>query len=80
MSLEDFQVLVNEPLDNSIFERGFTKKYHREADQINQSDQNNEFIFRENTNYHQIGNAYLEFNITLQKRILQIFIMMTLFV
>ena len=67
MSLEDFQLLDNEPLDNSIIKRDFTKIYHREGDQLNQSDQNIEFIFGENNNYHQIGNAYLEFNITVRK-------------
>ena len=34
---------------------------------MNQSDQNIEFIFGENNNYHQIGNAYLEFNLTVRK-------------
>ena len=67
MSLEDFQILDNEPLDNSIIKRDFTKIYHRQRDQLNQSDQNIEFIFGENNNYHQIGNAYLEFNITVRK-------------
>ena len=67
MSLEDFQLLDNEPLDNSIIKRGFTKIYHRQGDQLNQSDQNIEFIFGENNNYHQISNVYLEFNITVRK-------------
>ena len=67
MSLEDFQLLDNEPIDNSIIKRDFTKIYHRQGDQLNQSDQNIEFIFGENNNYHQIGNAYLEFNITVRK-------------
>ena len=67
MSLEDFQLLDNESIDNSIIKRDFTKIYHRQGDQLNQSDQNIEFIFGENNNYHQIGNAYLEFNITLRK-------------
>ena len=67
MSLEDFQLLDNEPLDNSIIKRDFTKIYHRQGDQLNQSDQNIEFIFGENNNYHQIGNVYLEFNITVRK-------------
>ena len=31
---------------------------------MNDSDQNIEFIFVGNNNYHQIGNAYLEFDIT----------------
>ena len=67
MSLEDFQLLDNEPIDNSIIKRDFTKIYHRRGDQLNQSDQNTEFIFGEKNNYHQIGNAYLEFNITVRK-------------
>ena len=67
MSLEDFQLLDNQPLDNSIIKRDFTKIYHRQGDQLNQSDQNIEFIFVENNNYHQIGNGYLEFNITVRK-------------
>ena len=67
MSLEDFQFLDNEPLDNSIIKRGFTKIYHRQGDQINQSDQINEFIFGENNNYQQIRNAYLEINFTVRK-------------
>ena len=67
MSLEDFQLFDDEPLDNSIIKRDFTKIYHRQGDQLNQSDQNIEFIFGENNNYHQIGNAYLEFIITVRK-------------
>ena len=67
MSLEDFQLLDNEPIDNSIIKRDFTKIYHRQGDHIIQSDQKIEFIFGENNNYHQIGNAFSEFNITLRK-------------
>ena len=67
MSLEGLQLLDNEPLDNSIIKRDFTKINHRQGDQLNQSDQNFEFIFGENNNYHQVGNAYLEFNITVRK-------------
>ena len=57
MSLEDFQLFHNGPLDDSIIKRDFTKIYYRPDDQLNQSDQNTEFIFGENNNYHQIGNA-----------------------
>ena len=67
MSLEDFQLLDNEPFDNSINKRDFTKIYHQQGAQLNQSDQNIDFIFGENNNYHQIGNGYLEFNITVRK-------------
>ena len=67
MSLEDFQLLDNESLDNIIIKRVFTKISQRQGDQLNQSDQNIEFIFGENNIYHQKGNAYLEFNITVRK-------------
>ena len=68
MSVEHFQLLDNEPLDISIFKRDFTKIYHGQGDQLNQLDQNFEYIFGENNNYHQIANAYLEFNITERKK------------
>ena len=67
MSVEDFQLLDNEPFDNSIIKRDFTKIYHQQGAQLNQSDQNIEFIFGENNNYHQRGNGYLEFNIIVRK-------------
>ena len=67
MSLEDFQILDNEPYDISFIKRDFSKIYHRQGDQLIQSDQNIEFIFGENNNYHQIGNAYLDFKITVRK-------------
>ena len=67
MSLEDFHFLDNEPVDNSIIKRVFTKSYHQQGAQLNQSDQNIEFIFGENNIYHQIGNGYLEFNIKVRK-------------
>ena len=65
--MEDFQLLDNEPFDNCIIKRDFTNIYHRQGDQLNQSDQNIDFIFGENNNYHQIGDAYLEFDITVGK-------------
>ena len=67
MSREDFQLLDNEPFDNSIIKRDFLKVYHKQGAQLNQSDQNVEFIFGENNNYHQIGNGCLEFDITVRK-------------
>ena len=67
MSLEDFQLLDNETFDNSIIKRDFTKIYHQQGSQLNQSDQNIEIIFGENINYHQIGKGNLEFNITVRK-------------
>ena len=66
MSLEDFQLIDNEPIDNSIIKRDFVKVYHQPGAQLNDPDQNIEFIFGENNNYHQIGNSYLQFDITVQ--------------
>ena len=67
MNLKGFQFLDIEPFDNSIIEGEFTKIYHRQGDQLNQPDQKIEFVFGENNNYHQIGNGYLEFKITVRK-------------
>ena len=67
MNLEKFQLLDNEPFDSSIIKRDFLKIYHQQGAQLNQSDQNIEFIFGENNNYHQVGNSYLEFDITVRR-------------
>ena len=67
MSLENFQILDNEPFDKSIVKREFLKVYHQQGAQLNQSDHNIEIIFGENNNYHQIGNAYLKFDKTVRK-------------
>ena len=66
MSLEVFQLLDNGPFDNSIVKREYLKMYHQQGANLNDPDQNLEFIFGENNNYHQIGNAYLEFDITVR--------------
>ena len=39
------------------------KVYHQQGAQLNDPDQNIEFIFGDNNNYHQIGNSYLQFDI-----------------
>ena len=67
MSLEDFQLIDNEPIDNSIVKRDYTKVFHQSGAHLNDSNQTVEFIFGKNNNYHQIGNAYLEFDITIRK-------------
>ena len=66
MSLDDFQLIDNEPIDNSIVKRDYIKVYHQSGANLNDSNQNVEFIFSENNNYHQLGNAYLEFDITVR--------------
>ena len=66
MSLDDFQTLDNEPFDNCIVRRDYLKIYHQQGANLNNPDQFIEFIYGENNNYHQIGNAYLEFDITVR--------------
>ena len=67
MSSRDFQLLDKEPFDNFIIERNFLKVYDQQGAQLNQWDQNIEIISVENNNYHQIGTAYLNFDITVRK-------------
>ena len=67
MSSEDFQLIDNEQIDDSIVKRDYTKIYHQSGAGLNDQNQNVEFIFGENNNYYQIGNAYLEFDITIRK-------------
>ena len=66
MSLDDFQLLDNEVFDNSVVKRDFMRVYHQQGAQLTDPDQNTKIIFGENCNYHQIGNAYLEYDITVQ--------------
>ena len=66
MSLEGFQFLDSEVFDNSFVRRDFMKVYHQQEAQLDDSDQNIKFFFGEDNNYHQIGNAYLEYDITVQ--------------
>ena len=66
MSLEDFQVFDNGPFENSFVKRDFLKVYHHQGFNLKDSDQQVEFIFGENNNYHQIGKAYLENDKTIQ--------------
>ena len=66
MSLEYFQLLDNESFDNSIVKREYLKIYHQQGGQLKNPDQKIGFIFGENNNYHQIGNAYPEYDITVR--------------
>ena len=52
MNLEDFQLIDNEPIDNSIMKRDFTKVYHHQGANLRDSNQSVEFIFGEDNNYH----------------------------
>ena len=67
MSLAGFPILGYEPFDNSIIKRDFLKVYHQQGAQLNQSEQIIQFKFGENNNNYQIGNDYLEFDLTVRK-------------
>ena len=47
MSLENFKLLDNERFEYSIIKRVFLKVYHQPGAQLNQSDQNIEFIIKQ---------------------------------
>ena len=61
-----FSINDNEPNDNSIMKRDYIKVYHQQRANLNDSNQNIDFMFGENKNYQQIGNVYLEFDITVR--------------
>ena len=67
MSLEDFQLLDNEPIDTSIVKRDLLKINHLQGAILNDPDQKVEFNFDVNNTYHRIGNAFLEFDITVRR-------------
>ena len=46
--------------------KSFFKKCHHQRANLENSDQNVEFIFGENNNYHQICNAYLQYEVTVE--------------
>ena len=67
MSLNYFQLLDNEPIDNSIPKRDFLKVYHQQRVQLNHSDHTFDFIFGGKNNYYQIVNGFLDFDITVRE-------------
>ena len=52
MSRNNFQIIDNEIIHYSIIKRDFLKIYQQQAANLKDSDQNNDFFFRENINYH----------------------------
>ena len=67
MSIEDFQLIDETTIDTSIVKRDYTKIYHQHRANLNDSNQNVEFIWGENNNYHQVGNSYLQYDITVRR-------------
>ena len=67
MSAEDFQLIDDSKIDDSIIKRDFIKIYHQHGAEVNNENQNIKFYFGENLNYIQIGNSYLEIDIEVRK-------------
>ena len=67
MSLDYFQLKDDEAIANSNIKREFVEIYHQQGAKLDNTDQNFEFFFAENINYHQIGNAYLQYEKTVEK-------------
>ena len=64
MSLKGFELFDNEIFGNSIIRRGFSGRYSLQGAILNNPDQNMELISGGNNNYHEIGNANLQCDIT----------------
>ena len=67
MSAVDFQVVVDEKIDESNMKRGFIKLYHQSGSIVDNENSNNQLFFVENHNCIQSGNGYLEFDIKFKK-------------
>ena len=63
MSAEDFQLIDDEKIDDSIIKRDFIKIYHQSGANVNSENLQIKFHFGENHNFIQLGNGYLEFDI-----------------
>ena len=66
MSIEDFQLLDDTTIDASIIKE-LRKIDHQQGDHLKDTDQSFEFIFRDENNYHQIGNANIQYIIAVGK-------------
>ena len=67
MSAEDFQLLDDQKIDDSIIKPDFMKIYHQHGAEVNNENQNIKLYFGEKINYIQIGNSYLEIDIEIRK-------------
>ena len=67
MSAEDFQLIDDSKIDDSIMKRDFIKIYHQHGAEINIENQNIKFYFGEKLNYIEIGIVYLEIDILVRE-------------
>ena len=67
MSFEKFDLLDNKPIDNPFTKTDYLKFYYHQQANVDDPVENVEFIIGENINYHQIGIAFLQFDISIRK-------------
>ena len=67
MSREDFQLIEQETIDNSVTKRDSLTIYHHQTANLNEFDQNIHSIIGEKDNYHQIGKACLQYEMKKEK-------------
>ena len=69
MSVQDFELIYNEKIDDSIIKRDFIKLYRQSGANLDAENSQIKFYFGENHNFVQVGNGYLEFNLKVRKAI-----------
>ena len=67
MSAEDFQLIDDSKIDDSIIKRDFIKIYHQSGANVDAENSQIKFYFGENHNFIQVGNGYLEFDIRIRR-------------
>ena len=67
MSAENFQLIDDKKIDDSIVKRDFIKIYHQSGANVDAENSQIKFYFGENHNFIQVDNGYLEFDIRIRK-------------
>ena len=67
MSFEKFGLLDNKPIDNPFTKTDSLKFYYHQQANVDDPDENVDFIIGENNNYHQVGIASFQFDISIRK-------------
>ena len=67
MRAEDFQLIDDEKIDDSIIKRDLIKIYHQSGANVHAENSNNKFFFGENHFLIQVDNGYMEFDIRVKK-------------
>ena len=67
MSAEDFQLIDDSKIDDSIIKRDFIKICHQSGANVGAENSKIKFYFGENHNFIQVGNSYLEVDIRVRR-------------